>query len=136
MPGPLLKNKICKQSQWQPAGHNIYAGGGARKTGIMVNLYINITGNGQELLLSITYGCDISDGIASYNVMVECSVEQPAPFDPGVSASCVFSFCRDAYWNALCEANIHELHGYATAILKDVLIKVARAIMEYEEKSN
>lgn len=102
----------------------------------MIKIYLSLTENGQELLLSISYNCYTSEGIASYNGVVECSAESLVPYNSSINASCMFSFCRDAYWNALCNPSIVDLQGIGTSILRDALQTVARAIMEYEEQGN
>jgi hypothetical protein len=106
------------------------------KTGIMIKILIPVTENSQRLLLSISYTCDIQHGIATYNGNVQCSVEPLAPFDPNSGASCNFTFRRDAYWGEMINGSICNLQGYAKAALNDILLRVTKAIIEYEQGQN
>jgi hypothetical protein len=107
-----------------------------RKTGIMIKILIHTTENSQRLLLSISYSCEFSHGIATYNGQVECSADPLAPFDPNTTAYCNFTFTRDAYWSEITQAKICNPHGLDKDALKDILIRVTTAIMEHEQSQN
>jgi hypothetical protein len=106
------------------------------KTGIMIEIITHTTEDNQRLLLNITYSCVIRNGVAKYKGKVECRIEPLAPFDPGYSAIGEFRFSRDAYWNAMSNGTICLEEGAENLSLSEILISVARAIMEYEEGMN
>jgi hypothetical protein len=97
----------------------------------MTKIFLHITGAGQPLLLAISYTCCFTNGTATYEGKIECSTAPFTPFDPATSGTARFSFSRDALWN-LAVGCICDRQGYGRAILKDVLLMVAKAIREHE----